>query len=92
MGTEGSKATSSTGVDYFDGLHEDLLRLIAQLVPLDVPNLNQLNISARRLELSEHQPLVAWTELSDLKHLKQCVDTSMPHLLRKMQTRLLCCK
>ena len=83
MGTDGAN---------FDGLDDDVLRVIAQFVPLDMSNLSQLNLRAKRVGLSELQPLFAWTELNDLPQLKLCVDTCMPHLIRKMQSRLLCFK
>ena len=70
----GSSQKSAT----FDDLDDEILVQIALHVPLGVSCLSQLNLRAKRLHMSEYQPLLSCIQLASLPQVKRYADASLP--------------
>ena len=68
---------------------------IARSVPLGCTNLSQLNLRAKRLQLSGYQLMLDSVmldsgECEDIKNIKRLVDTSLLQLINQMHMSLFC--
>ena len=77
MQTMGSRQESRRRVTTFDDLDDETMIHIARHVPLNVSGLSRLNLRARRLHLSEYQPLLSCIKLTNAAELKRYAETSL---------------
>ena len=62
----------------FDHLEDDLMIQIARFVPLESTNLSQLNCRAKRLQLSDYQPMSYSKCLMNSIDAQRCVYAALP--------------
>lgn len=74
----------------FDTLGDEIMIQIARYVPLGVSCMSQLNLDAKRLELSEFQALLSCMKFKSLEELKRHADVSLPRLFHNIHPVLAC--